>query len=46
VSNKWLAAHLYLGHPNAVSRIRQRPPLTKEDRKLEKQLQKMAIDFE
>jgi len=39
VSNPWLARHLHLGHPQAVSRIRQQMPENREERKLEKQIQ-------
>lgn len=39
VSNAWLARHLHLGHPQAVSRIRNRLPESREERKLEKHVQ-------
>jgi putative transposase len=42
VSNLWLAEHLSLGHPQAVSRIRRRLPQTRDERKLEKQVQAVA----
>lgn len=42
VSNQWLAENLSLGHPQAVSRIRKRLPQTREERKLEKQVQAIS----
>jgi REP element-mobilizing transposase RayT len=44
VSNNWLSQHLHLGHPNAVSRIRQRQPKTRAERTIENRVQSIQLD--